>query len=738
MKLINKIFLGATALTVMGAFSSCKEEATLGGADAVYIEMANTNMTLLVGDTIKLDARVSNVSGKTIETPIEWSVGDENVAKIVDIVEYKKVKDPNAVPSQPSTNPGSPDDNGDNNEGETGDGNEGEDNGEDSADQSAQSRAADGYKIVEIHYAGITAVEGAQGKSTSVKATIENGQFAMTNVTVGRNSLSGAITLAQDEMRSYIEHPNDTVWFNVNPIQLVDDYELSYEFKKTEVVAEGDDESELEFTFPDKPLVIDREGGRVGVVYTAPRISGKAECTLKLSLTDENGEETESATCKAPIYVFYQISGGLEYESNGETIRPVYEEESPSNIKPKYTTVTMDVNSTHLVGVCLGIRSGREDDIRLAMAAEKAGYFKWEVEGSALVVEDIFFDEDYVSGYVTYIKVRSGVRSGSARCTFTMPTFEQFICDITVEDYNVVHPVNDIVVTDVYDNPVEGTYETTLGQPMSLNIFTDPDASFTYHIPEVTSSDPSILEVVERDPASGYARSFNAKKPGNVTLTIKSMEVVKTVNVTVNDAIQRVVWDSSYPVPTKMIVGTENDVQIGYYMYSDMNKMLTSYDGTVTWTSSNTSVLTVTADPTNPLKAVVKAVGEGEATITASIEGFSVSTVVATEKMQGVTYSNDMANTDGFNFIVDEEYGANTIEIMFKDHTEYFDLPYNADFAGTFTGNDGVITLNEASIFEGATYNITITDNGNGTVTINGTFEVNGTLYTFDNLVCNM
>ena len=50
MKLISKLFLGATTLAVAGAFTSCKEENTLGGADAVYLELANSGLTLLVGE----------------------------------------------------------------------------------------------------------------------------------------------------------------------------------------------------------------------------------------------------------------------------------------------------------------------------------------------------------------------------------------------------------------------------------------------------------------------------------------------------------------------------------------------------------------------------------------------------------------------------------------------------------------------------------------------------------------
>lgn len=273
---------------------------------------------------------------------------------------------------------------------------------------------------------------------------------------------------------------------------------------------------------------------------------------------------------------------------------------------------------------------------------------------------------------------------------------------------------------------------------MALDVMTDPDASFSYHIPTVVSSDPSILEVVERNDGSGSIRMFNVKKLGDVVLTFTSLDVVKTISVTVHDAIQSVDWDNSFTLPSKMIPGASTELHAGVRMWSDISKLLTSFTGDIVWTSSNPAVATVTASASNPLIGVVNAITEGEVTITVTVDGNPASTTLTVEALTGITYTNDMADVDGFFFIVDPGLGVNTIQIDFKDHSEYFDLPYNADYATHYDGADGILTLGDSDPIEGCVYNITVTDNGDGTVTVSGTFTVNGVPYTFQNLVCTM
>ena len=67
----------------MGIFVGCNEDDTLDGATEVYITLNPTDITLRVGDTIKISALDTNLSGDRINTPVAWSVLDEKVAKIL-------------------------------------------------------------------------------------------------------------------------------------------------------------------------------------------------------------------------------------------------------------------------------------------------------------------------------------------------------------------------------------------------------------------------------------------------------------------------------------------------------------------------------------------------------------------------------------------------------------------------------------------------------------------------------
>lgn len=63
--------------------SDVMEDETLDGASEVYITLNPMDITLRVGDTIKISAVVTNLSGNRIETPITWTVLDEDVAKVL-------------------------------------------------------------------------------------------------------------------------------------------------------------------------------------------------------------------------------------------------------------------------------------------------------------------------------------------------------------------------------------------------------------------------------------------------------------------------------------------------------------------------------------------------------------------------------------------------------------------------------------------------------------------------------
>lgn len=83
MKLDRNIIFFLIAILWAGIFVGCSEDDTLDGANEVYITLNPMDITLRVGDTVKISAVVTNLSGNRIETPVSWSVLDESVATVL-------------------------------------------------------------------------------------------------------------------------------------------------------------------------------------------------------------------------------------------------------------------------------------------------------------------------------------------------------------------------------------------------------------------------------------------------------------------------------------------------------------------------------------------------------------------------------------------------------------------------------------------------------------------------------
>lgn len=725
MKLINKIFFGSAAIALAGSFTACKEEATLGGSDAVYIEIAQTDVTMLVGDTLKISARVSNVSGHDINTPITWSVDNPEVVKLVEVTDtiVKKHKSRSRADEGDGGEPTTP--------------GEGDGEGETPVDPGKPDTPQQ-MDTTFVTYPVLIAQAGAQGKTTNLRATIETGQFAMTTITVGRNALSGSITPAQDELTAYILQKMDTAWFNVNPIALVDDYDVSYEFNIIEAATQSANPDENVFTHPEDDICIDRKGGRVGIVYTGPRMAGKAECVLTI------GNDTESETASIPVYIFPQITGGLTY-TNGEGVRtrPGYGPMTPSNQKPMLISESMDVNSEMLVEVCLGVADGYQEQIDNAKAAQTAGYFKWSVEGNAVVTVEQGFDDEYEGGVVTYLKVRSGITPGTARVTYTMPgmtydraennTEQIFICDITVEDYAVAHPVEYIVVNmpgQTDKNISELTVK--MGEPLSLDVYTYPDASFTYHIPVVTSSDESVVTVVPRGGGDGYSRRFELKNPGEATLHITSLDKEKDVLVTVLDKVSQIRWAAS----------SASSVPVGGTAELTANVLMASgqpITGDVTFEVSDPSIATVALKPGTNNVAEITGKQAGSVQVTASYddvtsEPFTV-TVTSIEDIDLPANANAEARCKTNKdltlrlHLYETSTGSGSTDRIRIDFPAITSNYWNKQH----TGSNAAVTFRGADYT--ANYEITLVSNGDGTCTINGYVELpNGQKIKFTNL----
>ena len=76
------LLLPAAALMTIAGLTGCSEEATLSGAKAVYIELSpSANISMHIGDTTRVSARVTNVNGDEIITPVSWSVDDASAVE---------------------------------------------------------------------------------------------------------------------------------------------------------------------------------------------------------------------------------------------------------------------------------------------------------------------------------------------------------------------------------------------------------------------------------------------------------------------------------------------------------------------------------------------------------------------------------------------------------------------------------------------------------------------------------
>lgn len=755
MKRFNRILMSvAAAAAYCGVLftSSCKEDDTLGGAKAVYIEMDQTDISLLVGDTVRLSAHVSNVSGKEIVTSIKWSVDDPSVVDLRELTDWSRKKNSGYV-APPVVE--EPDDATEPEEGEEAEGDEsGEAAGTPEAGADSEfeadgtpkgTRNPDGtitspdgrFIYTPSKYWAIIGQPGAQGRTTNLRASLENGKFAMTTVSVKRSSVGGLLEPEQADWSSYYTIKDDVAWFRVDQIGLVDEYDVHFDFEFTP--AEGADEGE--FIFPEETFRVDRENKLIGMAYIAPRSVGKGTCTITI------GNEEESAEASMNILIMPRISGGFEEydETTGLTRRPLAAGETPSNLKSKNMTKTIDMNSVDSVGVCFYV-DGDDIDIANARKAQEAGYLQWTVEGSGILVTQEYFD-DYLSGtisagYVTYIKFTSGSRPGSARLFLSSPArFPEedesspytgavdFVCDITVADFNTTYPVHGIVLVYDKDTIPEGQAVTVKSSTFDLDVDTDPSESFLYRTPTVTSSAPDVLNLKTSTSENKHIYSFDVLKPGKTTLTFQALDVTRELEVTVNDRVNRLGWAGS-PAET-LSPGATSPIAVNVFLASnpDMAAAQLPEYITVDWTSSNPQVATVTPDASDPRNATIETLTEGTTTITCIVGGIPYDHVLTVVSRQDAVYTDD--NTDTC-LIYDNEDGTWLLYIEHgKDVTSVIFTA--GSLSGSATGSDAMVELSGDPI-EGCSYELSITP-GAGTVVINGTVTLpDGTGLTFQNL----
>ncbi|MEG0950120.1 MAG: Ig-like domain-containing protein [Bacteroidales bacterium] len=403
---------------------SCTEEQTLDGAKEVYITISPEDPFILVGDTVPLNAEISNLAGKPINTPIEWKSDDES--------------------------------------------------------------------IVSIYQDAMVAQNGAQGKSTKVRAILPNGKYALITVTVSTHTLS-KITPEKSIQYTYSKN-NDSVWFRVEPKELLLDFAPTVENSNPELLIPVEN-----------PVFVDAKLGRVAYVFNSGNVTDKAKITLSIA-----NSETSAST---QVVVSPSI-----YVSLGDDFNAITYENS----------FTMDINSNDTVWVNTKVDPTYEIDLENAKKL-----YNWRVDGNAAQMVNTGVIVVPNLGHRAYAVLRSG--------NFTGQTVVKFECNeteltstIDVQNYTTQYPVDTLDV-----NKTE--LEISVGATAYVTPRVVPVSSYGIHLPKFTPADPSIVKVVGYN---GSEMGLQGLKMGETDVVVTSNDKSVTIRVKVTEDVLGVILQS--------------------------------------------------------------------------------------------------------------------------------------------------------------------------------------------------
>ena len=194
------------------------------------------------------------------------------------------------------------------------------------------------------------------------------------------------------------------------------------------------------------------------------------------------------------------------------------------------------------------------------------------------------------------------------------------------------------VTSEINLDKTEATLET--------NGTTDITATLTNIVGDITwSSSAESIATVTADTSDSTKATVSAVAAGTATITAKGKDsfnndVTATCTVTVTAA--PVVVESLSMTPEKQIL----------YLNDSETLIVTitpedAADKTLTWSSGNTEVATVTADTSDSTKATVTSVAVGETTVTATSANGKTATCVVTVKEAGLLPNGDFERKTG-------------------------------------------------------------------------------------------
>jgi hypothetical protein len=617
MKFFKHIAFAAVASTML--FTSCSEEATLEGAKEVYIEISPSEISMVIGDTVSVSARVTNLSGDEIDTPIAWSVDAEDIATVTT----------------------------------------------DSLGNTA-----------------VAACPGSLGKTTKLRATLVNGLYAVTTVTVAAHGAQSVVP-EEETLRMYRngdEVETDTVWYFVEPYAIVDDYTPTYSIEATS--AHKNDPATLEAA--EDPFVYDADLHRVGLLVHPSRAQGEFNVTLTVG----GGGDTTSGTCVVTMGPSIKV-GMWDPDVTGMTSPPTGDQYYGFNYEVRKT---VDINTETKIYARVMIDGARAEDI-----ANARDCYSWSIESGSNVLITAEEQQDNQYGYDAVLTLRSGRESGETVIVFTSPDPDapEMKAYITVKDFDKDYPVNNIIVSPADASMTMDNLNCTVNGNLELNVSIDPITSLAYHRPTVTISDPSVLEYVSYE---GTLMLLKGLKPGTTKVTLTSMTITKSFNVTVNDEVLEILWSSA---PSSLAVGQSEAFEARVRTVSGAANTFP-----ITWTSSNSSVLSVSSSTSS--KNTVTAEAAGKATITATVTSTSGKSLSVSREVTVISGYSDITVTD------DNYPGyypdGNKVGFFFEYNNQQYWIytkstlssPLNgtltaADFSGAMAG-DSSATVSEASL----------------------------------------
>lgn len=421
--------------------------------------------------------------------------------------------------------------------------------------------SVDDENVLKIEDGNLIALEGSQGKATNVRAILQNGKYALSKMTVINHNIDGVSALTP----SYYSYnkENDTVWFVINPKNLLLDY--------TPVLTNS---NETKVTPDANAVIVKRESGMVGYAFSTKRGAGNATVTLTIGPSgNEQKASTEVELCPNIVStIVVNPAVGTDFNSI------LYE-----------MSTTMDINSEISLWVFTKITPSQDEDLA---NAEK--FYKWEPSGNA--AQAIKYGTEYVQyvGHRAYVTLRSAGFEGEAKVKFSCQGTE-LTSTINVQDYKLRYPVDEL-------NVDKTSLTVPEGGGVTITPSVVPVSSYAIHQPKFRVEDRTIADTLGY---SGKTMHIKGLKEGKTNIIITSNDKTVIVPIVVTEKVNQVIWKE----------GNQSGMFLGESIQWHA-KVETSKGSTypLNWASLNEEVAIVVADETDSSIGVItsKAVGEAE------------------------------------------------------------------------------------------------------------------------------